>query len=117
MRALLHTDRDSVVHPGNTRRRPRRSFGLLPLGPRLYCAAQDDLATVGLHGNATRIDLGAASEGILDLAANLVGRHFWLQCDGVRYAFDAADPLNRAFGTLARIVPLDRSLECDLAVL
>src|ERR1700733_6353767 len=100
MRALLHTDRDSVVHPGNTRRRPRRSFGLLPLGPRLYRAAQDDFAAVGLHGNATRIDLGAASEGILDLAANLVRRHLWLQRDGVCYAFDAADALNCVFRTL-----------------
>src|ERR1700691_3302539 len=62
-RALLHADRDSVFDLGNTRRRPCRPFRLLPLGPRLYRAAQDDFATVSLHGNATRIDLGAASEG------------------------------------------------------
>jgi len=66
------------------------AFGFLPFRPGSYGALEGDAATVRLDGDARRIELRTAPEGLLDLLLDLGGRDTLLDVDQVGDALDPA---------------------------
>jgi hypothetical protein len=67
----LRADHDPVVHPGDPGGCPGGSFGFLPFCPGSHGALQGHGAAIRLHGDAGRVELGAAPKGFLDLLLDL----------------------------------------------
>src|SRR5947209_17066985 len=75
----LRAHDDPVFHLGDAGRRPGGSLGLFTFDPRPHDPFQGDLAAVRFNCDAIRIDLGIASECVLDLALDLRRLGAWLE--------------------------------------
>src|ERR1700688_1982688 len=70
---LSWTDGNSVFDLGDSGRRPGGPLGFFALSPRSHGSLENDLAPVGIDGDAIGIDLREAFDGALDLPLDVGG--------------------------------------------
>src|SRR3982074_3709620 len=105
-----------VLHLADARRRPCRALGFLAFKPGMHGALEDDLAIGGLHLDIVGIDLGAALEGLFNLAFYFVRRNLRLDLDRIDKALDTFYPAYRVFRSLFLVIPLQVAFERNPSV-